>query len=132
MTIATQAQLLARLGQSAHKTADEEARAGSCLEAAAELMRDTAGDELASPTLRLQQICVDVALRAFTNPEAWGQRSLGDENKSYARGGVAGGDIVYLTATERRTVLKAVDKSSFKSVRLVTPYSGDDGSDTLL
>lgn len=131
-TLASTAQLAARLGLADFQTATETSRATSCLEAASALIREAADDDLDSPTDRIVQICVDVALRAFTNPEAWGQRSLSDENKSFDRAGVDGGAIVYLTSAERRSVLKAVDKSTMQSLTLETPYSGPATSSTLL
>lgn len=130
-TLASTAQLAARLGLADFQTATETSRATSCLEAASALIREAADDDLAAPTDRIVQICVDVAMRAFSNPEAWGQRSLSDENKSFDRAGVDGGAIVYLTSAERRSVLKAVDKSTMQSLTLETPYSGP-ASSTLL
>jgi len=112
-------------------TEGEADRAESLLAEASELIRDVAGKTwldvgetaVVDVPHRVQNICVAAAYRAFTNPEGLTQRSLGDSSKSYDRTGREGGEDVYLTDDEQRSVRKAAAGSSFASVTLVSPYS---------
>jgi len=120
---------------------DEADRAADILDAASELIRDTAGKTwvvedtgaLEAIPRRVQAICVEVAYRAFGNPEALSQRSIGDSSKSYDRAKREGGEAVYLTKAEEAAIRKAAGDtgSSLTSVTLVSPYNGqyldDDG-----
>lgn len=106
-------------------------RAASILDEASELIRDKGGKTwttstgaLESVPNRVRTICVAAAYRAFTNPEALSQRSIGDSSKSYDRSGREGGEAVYLTDDEVRRIRKAAGTSSFNSVTLVSPYDG--------
>ncbi|MEV2236695.1 hypothetical protein [Micromonospora sp. NPDC049891] len=130
---------LATLGQLGKKigytpTGGEADRAEGLLAEASELIRDVAGrtwlndagDAVVDVPHRVQNICVAAAFRAFTNPEALNQRTLGDSAKSYDRTGREGGEDVYLTTSEERSVRKAAAGSSFVSVTLVSPYGGAD------
>jgi hypothetical protein len=131
-----------RLGYAAWPSAYEEARAGSLLDDASELIRDAAGktwlndDESAVVDVPrpVQRICVTAAFRAYGNPQALSQRTIGDDSKSYDRAGLDGGEAVYLTPTEEARVIKAANgaASTFASVDLVSPYNGtyvDDEGD---
>lgn len=109
----------------------EAIRAADLLADASDLILDEAGaagaewgDTLAVPR-RVAAICVDVAYRAFVNPEALGQRSIGDSSKSYDRAGLQGGEALYLTDEERKAVKRACGGSGLRAVTLVSPYSGD-------
>lgn len=104
-------------------------RAETLLDQASELIRDEAGKTwvttvgaLESVPRRIARICVEVAYRAFTNPEGLSQRSIGDSSKSWDRSGREGGEAVYLTDVEERAVRKAAGLSSFQSVTLVSAY----------
>ena len=107
------------------------------LDQASELVRATAGktwtDEatgvVSDVPRRVRAIVIDVAYRAFTNPEGLSQRSIGDSSKSWDRAGREGGQIVYLTDDERRAVRAAGGSSSMIVATLVSPYSGDAGGD---
>lgn len=130
-----------RLGYVAWPNEAEESRAASLLDDASELIRDAAGktwlnnDESAVVDVPrpVQRICVTAAFRAYGNPQALSQRTLGDDSKSYDRAGLDGGEAVYLTPTEEARVIKAANgtASTFMAVDLVSPYNGtyldDDG-----
>jgi hypothetical protein len=111
----------------------ERARGEYLLDEASELIRDLAGKTWLTTTNALDnvprpvaRVCVAAAARAFENPHGLTQRSIGDSSKSYDRSQREGGEIVYLTETEERTVLKAAGVSTFVAVTLASPYSADD------
>lgn len=111
----------------------ERARGEYLLDEASELIRDLAGKTWLTTTNALDnvprpvaRVCVAAAARAFENPHGLTQRSIGDSSKSYDRSQREGGEIVYLTDTEERTVLKAAGVSTFVAVTLTSPYSADD------
>jgi hypothetical protein len=109
----------------------ERDRAEQLLGEASELIRDVAGKTWTNVTtgalegvpVRVANICVAAAFRAFGNPEALTQRSIGDSSKSYDRTGREGGEDVYLTAEEERSVRRSDSGSSMVNVTLVTPYN---------
>jgi hypothetical protein len=110
----------------------ERGRAEDLLDESSELIRDIAGKTwvdtegvVSGVPRRMQRICVAAAYRGFTNPEGLSQRQIGDSLKGYDRAGVGGGEAVYLTPREEKSVraLGGVD-TSFVSVGLMTPYSG--------
>ncbi len=110
----------------------ERLRAEHLLAEASELIRDEAGKTwitaagaLDSVPRRIALVCVAAAFRAFTNPEGLTQRSIGDSSKSYDRSDREGGEDVYLTDAEKRTVRKSAGISSLTSVTLTSPYSSD-------
>jgi hypothetical protein len=112
----------------------ERDRAEHLLDEASELIRDVAGQTwtdddgaLDGVPRRVGLICVAAAYRAFTNPEGLTQRSIGDSSKSYDRNGVDGGEDVYLTPAEEKTIRGAAGMSSLTVVTLVSPYSADAG-----
>lgn len=117
----------------------ERTRAEGLLVEASGLIRDVAEktwtDEtsgaLVDVPIRVANICVAAAFRAFGNPEALTQRAIGDSSKSFDRAGREGGEDVYLTDAEEAAIRKAAAASSFIAVTLVSPYNGtyldDDG-----
>jgi hypothetical protein len=140
--LASAAQLAVRLGYADGEfpTEAETDRAEALLIDASELIRDEADENwvngaetaLEGVPRRVEKICLAVAYRAFVNPEALTQKSIGDSNKSYDRARVHGGEAVYLTEAEAKAVRKAAGSSSFVSVTMVSPWSGDDTSESLL
>jgi len=131
LPLATLEQLGKKLGYI--PTGAEADRATECLAEASELIRDVAdttwtddAGQLVDVPARVRRICLDVAYRAFTNPEALTQRSIGDSSKSWDRTGREGGEAVYLTEAEERAIRKAAGGSSFAAVTLASPYGGDD------
>jgi hypothetical protein len=110
----------------------ERARGEYLLDEASELIRDIAGktwlttaNALDAVPRAVARVCVAAAARAFENPHGLTQRSIGDSSKSYDRSKREGGEIVYLTDAEERTVLKAAGVSTFVAVTLTSPYSSD-------
>jgi hypothetical protein len=120
-------------------TESERDRAESLLGEASELIRDVASmtwtnettGALESVPIRIANICVAAAFRAFGNPEALTQRSLGDSSKSYDRTDREGGEDVYLTSAEEASIRGSGTTGGMVSVTLVTPYNPytltDDG-----
>lgn len=115
----------------------ERLRGEALLDEASELIRDLAGKTWLTATnsldgvpRRIASVCVAAAARAFENPHGLTQRSIGDSSKSYDRSQREGGEIVYLTETEERAVLKAAGVSTFVAVTLTSPYSADVDLDT--
>lgn len=103
----------------------ERDRASEVLDEASELIRDVAGETWVDDTgaltgvpRRVRLICLAAAFRAFGNPEALTQRSIGDSSKSYDRSQREGGEAVYLTKEEKAAVRKAAGTSSLVSVTL--------------
>lgn len=70
------------------------------------------------------RVCRDVAYRAWSNPDALSQMSMGNTALSYTREGIA--DALFLTAREQKTIVTAASQSSMRAVTLVSPYSGDE------
>lgn len=127
--LASPEQLADRLGYT--PDGDEAVRAEALLVDASELIRDEAeedwvdaNDELKDVPRRVEKVCLAVAYRAFTNPEALTQRSIGDSSKAYDRTRREGGEAVYLTEVEKDAIHKAAAKSSFTAVTMVSPWSG--------
>jgi hypothetical protein len=126
--LATVEDLRRKLGYLPEDT--ERDRAEHLLDEASELIRDKAGvtwtnattGALESVPRRVRLICVAAAYRAFTNPEGLTQRTIGDSSKAYDRTKREGGEDVYLTDAEVRTVRKAAGTSSLVSVTLVSAY----------
>lgn len=134
--LATLAQLARKLGYLPE--GDEGERAEFLLGEASELIRDVAGKTwldddglLDAVPSRIVKICVAVAFRAFNNPEALTQKSIGDMAKAYDRTRLQGGEAVYLTDVEEKAVRKAAQASTFTSVALVSPWS-DNGTESLV
>lgn len=124
--------LIRRLGYTATPSGAEGDRAEFLLDAASELIRDTAGktwlndveDAVEDVPRRVQRITVEVAFRAFGNPQALSQRTIGDDSKSFDRAGLDGGEAIYLTDREQDAICKAAGVvSSFTAVTLTSPYT---------
>lgn len=78
---------------------------------------------LAVAPAAVKAICVEVAYRAWSNPDAASQITHADSSLSYTRNGIA--DALFLTPSEKRVVRGAAGTSASVSVELVSPYSGD-------
>ncbi|MEU5950331.1 hypothetical protein ABZ793_32975 [Micromonospora sp. NPDC047465] len=116
----------------------EAERAAGLLTAASDLIRDTAdvtwvddAGQLVGVPRRVFNICLDVAYRAFDNPQALSQRQIGDSSKAYDRTGREGGEAVYLTKAEEKAVRRAAAGSGFVSVTMVSPWSTDRADEDL-
>lgn len=82
----------------------------------------TWSDETDTPS-RVRSICIWVAYRAWSNPDALSQTSIGDVALSYTRGGTP--DAIFLTNAEMASVTRSAGGSGFVEATLVSPYSGD-------
>lgn len=65
-------------------------------------------------------ICVEVAYRAWSNPDALSSESLGAYTQAWQN---RSGSVFYLTKAEKRMLRRAADVSSVRSVILETPYT---------
>lgn len=109
---------------------EERSRAESILIEASSLIRDVAGKTWTNETTnallevphRVRQIALSVVYRAFTNPEALSQRTIGDSSKSFDRAKREGGEAVYLTESEEKAIQKAAGTSGMVQVTLISPY----------
>jgi hypothetical protein len=109
---------------------DEKVRAENDLADASELIRDTASKDwvddngvLSDVPRRVAQICIAVAYRAFTNPDALTQRTIGDSSRSYDRAKREGGEAIYLTDAEKKAIEKAAGASGMVQVTMTSPYN---------
>lgn len=98
--------------------------ASSLILAEAALSDETWVTEQTDVPAVIVSICVEVAYRAWSNPDALAQSSMQDTSLSYVRGGTP--DALFLTDAERRTIRRVATLSSAVEVTLVSPYSGDD------
>lgn len=108
----------------------EQDKVGTLLADATELILDTAegsdadwvlGEEGAAVPAKVVAVCVAVAYRAWTNPNALARQALGQASYVF-RGDVP--DAIYLTDREARIIRKASARSTFRAVTLESPYSG--------
>lgn len=74
------------------------------------------------PPAAIVRVCVEVAYRAWRNPDALSTVVLGSLTRSYR---ASDPDAFWLTDQERRTVRRSAKRSTMRSVTLVSPYSGD-------
>lgn len=88
------------------------------------LIEDVYGDALPDPARsRLKRIGLEIAKRAYLNPNGYVSETLGDY--SYSRGSYGRGPSehgVFLTASERQQIVAASGRSSVRSVRLVNSF----------
>lgn len=126
------AKLVAKLGYAPED--EERERAESILFEVSSLIRDVASKTWTNETTnallpvpyRVRQIALSAAYRAFTNPEALVQRTIGDSSKSFDRAKREGGEAVYLTADEEKAIQKAagITGNGMVVVTQVSPYNG--------
>lgn len=104
--------------------AADTAKVEGFLEDASELILEVGDDTWTAEAApqRVRSICRWVAYRAWSNPDALSQSSMGDVAISYTRGGTP--DAVFLTKSEHASILRAADGSAFVSVTMESPYSG--------
>lgn len=85
------------------------------------LITDAYGSALpATIPARIKRVALEVAKRAYLNPNGYRSESLADY--SYTRGGDVARSGVYLTSAERQAVRGAAGLSTVRSVKLVTPF----------
>ena len=122
--LATYAQFVARLGST--PIGPEIERAKAALEDASALVRNEAGEEwldddgdLETVPAAIVAVTLEVARRAFKNPDGVSQAAVGDVSVSYARDDGSG--IVYLTRDERRVIRRAGGRQAVGSIQLTAP-----------
>lgn len=71
-------------------------------------------------------VCVAIAYRAWSNPDALSSEQLGAHTQAWAD---RSGEALQITKAERRIVKRAANRSSFRAATLATPYSGDGEGD---
>jgi hypothetical protein len=86
------------------------------------------GDE--DPPAAVKLVCIQVAYRAWRNPDGIARQQLGEHAVTYR--GDDQPDAIYLTRNERRLIRRAARTGTeprLTSIGLVSPYSGpaDDG-----
>lgn len=123
--LASLSALEARLGVTL-ADADVE-RASAALDDASALIRAEAGTDwvddegaLTDVPPVVEQIALAVAYRAFRNPDAFTQTSLGDASVAYDRSGQS---AVYLTRDERRAVRRASGTTAVGAIELASPWA---------
>ncbi|MBM4414906.1 MAG: hypothetical protein FJ035_01245 [Chloroflexi bacterium] len=124
--LASLSALEARLGVTL--TGADAERAAAALDDASALIRADAGvdwvdDEgaLTDVPAVVEQVALAVAYRAFRNPDALTQTSLGDASVSYDRSGVQA--AVYMTRDERRAVRRAAGTAAVGAIELASPWA---------
>jgi hypothetical protein len=73
------------------------------------------------PPAVVKAVCVQVAYRAWTNPDGIAREELGEVGQTYR--GTNQADALWLTKSEAKTVRRAAGVSSVRSVQVETPYS---------
>ncbi len=74
----------------------------------------------------VKAVCVQVAYRAWSNPDGIAREELGEVSRAYRAGGDA--DALWLTENEKRLVRRAAGQSRVTSLPLETAYGGDPGT----
>lgn len=74
-------------------------------------------------------VCIAVAYRAWSNPDALSSEALGAHTQAWAD---RSGEALRLTKAEERIVRRAATRSTFQSATLISPYSGDSAKNDLL
>lgn len=124
--LASAEQLSARLGVSLSGVDLE--RALAAIDDASALVRGEAGEDWVDdhdepeevPEL-IQAIVLQVAYRAYRNPEGVFSTQVGDVQVSYGREGHGG--AIFLTDDEKKALRRAMGRSAVSSIQLETPYA---------
>jgi hypothetical protein len=69
----------------------------------------------------VKAICIQVAYRAWSNPDALSSEQLGQHTQAWAD---RSGQPIHLTAAELRVVERAAGSDGFVSLALESPYAG--------
>jgi|GEM_PF-5775836 len=71
----------------------------------------------------VKAVCIQVAYRAWSNPDGVAREELGAAARTYR--GTDQADVLWLTKNEARMLRKVASVSSVTSVQVETSYSGD-------
>lgn len=119
MALFTTAELAAYMQQA--ESAVNQQTAELLLDLTTGLIEDVYGGALPDPVpMRLLRVGLEVAKRAYLNPNGYVSESLGDYSYSRGRGPTQQG--VYLTSAERQAIRGAAGLPTVRSVRLVNPF----------
>jgi hypothetical protein len=100
--------------------------AGALVEAElGELPEGWTGKDADIPAI-VKAVCVQVAYRAWSNPDGIAREELGEVSRAYRGGNDA--DALWLTENEKRLIRRAAGKPRITSVPLETSYSADPGA----
>lgn len=91
-----------------------------------ELPDDWTGNDADVPAI-VKAVCVQVAYRAWSNPDGIAREELGEVSRAYRGGGDA--DALWLTENEKRLIRRAAGKPRITSIPLETSYAGDPRGD---
>lgn len=116
-----------------HGAPDDESVVGALLEDASALIRaEAAGtdadwvaedpDEDVTVPAAIRAICVQIAYRAWANPDGVAREELGEASRTLR--GTDQADVLWLTKNEARIVRKAAGTPAIRSIAIETPYSG--------
>jgi hypothetical protein len=112
---------------------DEEERVEALLEDAEALVELELGvfpeawvGEPSEVPAAVKAVCIQVAYRAWENPDSVAREQLGEVARTYR--GTDQADALWLTKNEAKLVRRAAGKSSLTSIPVETPYSGDPDS----
>jgi hypothetical protein len=129
MALATTGEFESRHG---HLEGDDKGVVGALLDdASALILGELAGTEAGwleedseeKPPPLVKAVCIQVAYRAWQNPDSVAREELGEAARTYRGGREA--EVLYLTKSELRMLRKAAGASSIQSIPVETPYSGD-------
>lgn len=81
-----------------------------------------AGEDAEVPAA-VKAVCIQVAYRAWANPDSVAREQLGEVARTYR--GTDQADALWLTKNEARLIRRAAGKSSLISIPVESPYSGD-------
>lgn len=73
-------------------------------------------------------VCIQIAYRAWANPDAVHSERLGAASRTYNSGSL---DVLWLTKNEARRLRRAAGTSGITSIAVETPYSGDPSAGEL-
>lgn len=94
---------------------------GEAAGSSAAWVADDAADDVSVPPI-VKTICVQVAYRAWRNPDAVAREEIGEIARTY-RGGHES-DALWLTKNEMRMIRKAANQATVRSIPVETPYAG--------
>lgn len=83
-----------------------------------------AEDSEESPPAIVKAVCIQVAYRAWANPDGIAREELGEVAHTYR--GTDQADVLWLTKSEAKMVRRSAGASSVRSVPVETPYSAPD------
>jgi hypothetical protein len=84
------------------------------------------GEERVVPAVAVA-VCVQIAYRAWTNPDGIASEMLGEASRTYRGDNQA--DALWITENEKKLIRRAAGKARVTSIAVETPYGEDPGSE---